>query len=138
MKDMQEKRYKLEIVTPERVLYEGEVTSLRAPGVMGSFEVLIGHIPFLTTLEVGGVSFRETDVRQHIATSGGVLEVLRTGVTVLLETAEWAHEIDPQRAESARQRALQRIYNPAPDIDMQRAESGLARALNRIRIAQRT
>jgi len=134
---MQEKRYKLEIVTPERMLYEGEVTSMRAPGVMGSFEVLIGHIPFLTTLEIGEVSFRETDVRQYIATSGGVLEVLRTGVTVLLETAEWANEIDVQRAEGARQRSLQRIHNPAADVDMQRAESGLARALNRLRVAQR-
>lgn len=135
---MQEKRYKLEIVTPERVLYEGEVTSIKAPGVMGSFEVLIGHIPFLTTLEVGEVNFRETDVRQYIATSGGVLEVLRTGVTVLLETAEWANEIDVERAESARQRSLQRIHNPTVDIDMQRAESSLARALNRIRVSQRT
>jgi len=134
---MQEKRFQLEIVTPERVLYEGEVTGVRAPGFMGSFEVLIGHIPFLTALEVGEVSFRETDTRQYIATSGGVLEVLRTGVTVLLETGEWANEIDVQRADSARQRALQRIHNPTADIDMQRAESGLARALNRLRVAQR-
>ena len=132
---MLEKRFKLEIVTPEQVLYEGEVEGVRAPGKLGSFEVLAGHIPYLSLLEIGEVSFREGGVRRYLATSGGVLEVLRTGVTVLLETAEWAEEIDVERAERARDRARQRLSERSPDLDIPRAEAALQRALNRLRVA---
>ncbi len=132
---MLEKRFKLEIVTPGRVMYEDEVESVRAPGVQGSFEVLIEHIPFLALLETGEVSLRKSDTRRFIATSGGVLEVLRTGVTLLLEAAEWAEDIDVDRAEQARARARQRLSERPPNLDVERAEAALKRASNRLRIA---
>lgn len=133
---MFEKRFKLEIITPQRAMYEGEVTTVRAPGVVAPFAVLAKHTPFLSLLEVGEIIFRETDTPQYMFISGGVLEVLRTGVTVLLETAEWANEIDIERAQRARERAQQRLLQPHPDTDVQRAEAALARALNRLKVAQ--
>lgn len=130
--------YNLEIVTPQRLLYRGEVESLRAPGVKGSFGVLARHIPFLTSLAVGEIIIREPGGElRHVATSGGFVEVLKSGVTVLAETAEFAVEIDVERAQQARARARERIRQRDPEIDRARAEAALARALNRMRVAGR-
>ena len=133
---MLNRSFYLEIRTPEQLIYEGDVTSLQAPGVEGNFQILAGHIPFLTALDVGEIRIRESsDTLQLMATTGGVFEVLRTGVTVLVETAEWASEIDIERAESARDRAQLQLAANAPDLNRPRAEAALARAKNRIKVA---
>jgi F-type H+-transporting ATPase subunit epsilon len=129
--------FKLEIVTPQRLLYRGEVESLRAPGVQGGFGVLARHIPFLTALTAGEIIIREAGGVKHVSTSGGFVEVLKSGVTVLAETAEFAVEIDAERAEQARGRAKERLQQRSEEIDRARAEAALARALNRLRVAQR-
>ena len=131
---MLERRFHLEIRTPQQLIYEGDVSSVRAPGELGSFEILPGHIPFLTVLETGEVRIRETDTPQSLAVSGGVFEVLRTGVTVLSDTAEWAHEIDVARAETARQRAQEHLASGDSGINRERAEAALDRATNRIKV----
>ena len=135
---MLEKRFHLEIRTPQQLIYDGDITSVRAPGQLGLFEILAGHIPFLTVLDIGEIQLRESDSPKSIATSGGVFEVLRTGVTVLADTAEWASEIDVQRAESARQRALEQLSSPDSGINRARVEAALARADNRLRVARRS
>lgn len=132
---MLNRSFHLEIRTPEKLIYEGEVTSVRAPGVEGNFEILAGHIPFLTALEVGEIRVREGDIPQLLATSGGVFEVLRTGVTALVETAEWASEIDVSRAETALERAQAYLAANAPDLNVPRAEAARARAQNRLKVA---
>ncbi len=132
---MLERRFHLEIRTPQQLIYEGDVGSIRAPGELGSFEILPGHIPFLTVLETGEIRIRESDTPQSLAISGGVFEVLRTGVTVLSDTAEWAHEIDVERAETALQRAQEHLTSGDSGISRERADAALARAKNRIKVA---
>ena len=132
---MLERRFHLEIRTPQTLIYEGDVSSVKAPGELGSFEILPGHIPFLTILETGEIRVRETDSPQSLAVSGGVFEVLRTGVTVLSDTAEWAHEIDVERAETALQRAQEHLASGDSGINRERAEAALERAKNRVKVA---
>ena len=132
---MLERRFHLEIRTPQQLIYEGDVSSIRAPGELGSFEILPGHIPFLTVLETGEIRIRETDTPQSLAISGGVFEVLRTGVTVLSDTAEWAHEIDVERAETALQRAQEHLASGDSGINRERAEAASERAKNRIKVS---
>ena len=133
---MLSRSFNLEIRTPEKLIYEGEVTSVQAPGVEGNFQILAGHIPFLTALDVGEIRIRESsDTPQLMATTGGVFEVLRTGVTALVETAEWASEIDVSRAEEARDRAQEQLASRSEDLNRPRAEAALARARNRIKVA---
>ena len=129
--------FNLEIVTPQKLFYRGEVESLRAPGVKGSFGVLARHIPFLTALTVGEVIIRDAEGPKHVATSGGFVEVLKAGVTVLAETAEFAEEIDRTRAEQARGRARERLRGRAEEVDRARAEAALAREINRLRVVGR-
>ena len=133
---MQSRSFHLEIRSPEKLIYEGDVTSVQAPGVEGNFQILYGHIPFLTALDVGEIRINESaDSQQSMATSGGVFEVLRTGVTVLVETAEWASDIDVARAESALERSKEQLAEESPDLNRPRAEAALARAQNRIKVA---
>ena len=132
---MLNRSFHVEIRTPEQLVYEGDVTSIRAPGIEGNFEILAEHLPFLTALDLGEIRIRESEVPQVMAISGGVFEVLRTGVTALVETAEWASEIDVERAENARDRAESQLEANAPDLNRPRAEAALARAQNRIKVA---
>ncbi len=132
---MLNRSFHLEIRSPEQIIYEGDVTSVHAPGVEGNFQILYGHIPFLTALDVGEIRILESDTPRSMATSGGVFEVLRTGVTVLVETAEWAPDIDMDRAENALERAREQLAADAPDLNRPQAEAALARAQNRIKVA---
>ncbi len=133
---MLNRSFHLEIRTPEKMIFDGDVTSVTAPGVEGNFQILAGHIPFLTALEVGEIRVNESsDTARHLATSGGVFEVLRTGVTVLVETAEWSSDIDVSRAETALTRAQEQLAADAHDLNRPQVEAALARAHNRIKVA---
>ena len=134
---MADKSFKLEIVSPEKAIYEGEVTSVRAPGVEGNFEVLYNHTPFLTALEAGEVIFRDEDGWRYLASGEGFLEVLRSGVAVLVESAEGPEEIDIDRAQEARDRARARVFSADPAIDQERAQTALDRSSSRLRVARR-
>ena len=127
--------FALEVVTPERVAYSGQVASLQAPGSEGSFGVLAGHVPLLTSLQIGRLRFVEEDGNEvQMAISGGFVEVGREQVAVLAETAERVEEIDVARAEAARQRAEERLARAREErVDVARAEAALARAINRLR-----
>ncbi len=135
----------LEIITPTRTLYSGEVSMVRAPGSLGLFQVLPGHHPMISTLEIGRIDFREPDGEERIAaTSDGYVEVLDNTVTVLASTAEFADEIDIDRAKEALERAKERLHEtvteelPADERVSEQAklERAMLRALNRLRIAR--
>ena len=128
--------FALEIVTPERVIYSGQVASLQAPGSEGSFGVLAGHMPLLASLQVGLLRVAEEGGNEvQMAVSGGFTEVGREQVTVLAETAERAEEVDIQRAESSRQRAEERLARRHEEqVDVTRAQAALSRAINRLKV----
>lgn len=130
--------FNLDIVTPETTVYSGTVESLRAPGTEGGFGVLARHHPMLAGLTVGEIIYREEGAPpKRMATSGGFAEVRRDKVTLLVETAEGAAEIDVARAEAALARAKERLAQQrADEIDVARAEVALARAINRLRVAE--
>ena len=128
--------FQLEIVTPEKTVYSGEIESLRAPGSEGEFGVLARHRAMLAALGVGRIQFKETGAEnRQVATSGGFAEVHGSGVTILAETAEFGEEIDLARAEAARDRARERLSRRRDaDVDETRAEIALLRAVNRLRM----
>jgi len=76
---------KLEILTPDKKVFEGEVWSLTVPGTMGSFEVLKDHAPVISTLEDGKVIIRTDKEEETIFIKGGVIEVLNNTIMVLAE-----------------------------------------------------
>ena len=135
---MAEKAFKLEIISPRKVVFSGDVMSFSAPGVVGAFQVLYNHAPMISALNVGEVKLRNLQgAEKKYATSGGFVEVLKNQVTLLAETVESQEDIDRARAESARDRASKRLADRQPDIDLERARAALARALNRLRIVEK-
>lgn len=135
---MYEKPFVLEIIAPNRVVFEGEATSVSAPGTLGGFQVLFNHAPLLSSLSAGSLKVKDTGGTDTVyATGGGYLEVKDNRVLVLVESAERPEEIDVERARSARARAEERLRSHDPSLDVVRAELALARALNRLRLAGR-
>lgn len=135
---MADKSFRLEIVTPTKVIFDGEVVSFSAPGVMGGFQVLYNHAPLLAEIGIGAVKILKPDSSElRFATSGGFVNVLDNRVTLLAENAERAAEIDTERAQTARDRARQKIGEKLNDIELHETQQALQRALNRIRIAQK-
>ncbi|MEO5911723.1 MAG: ATP synthase F1 subunit epsilon [Pelobium sp.] len=76
----------LEILTPDKKVFEGEVTSVTVPGAMGSFEILNNHAPIISTLDDGKVVVRSAGKEQKFHTKGGVVEVINNKVIVLAES----------------------------------------------------
>lgn len=128
--------FALEIVTPEKTVYSGQIVSLQAPGSEGSFGIMAGHMPLLTSLQIGALRFVEEGGNEaRMAVSGGFAEVGQERVTILAETAERADEIDVVRAESSRQRAEERLASrEQEDVDVVRAQMAISRALNRLKV----
>jgi F-type H+-transporting ATPase subunit epsilon len=131
----EQKRFQLEIVTPQGMVFSDQVESVVAPAIDGYFGVLAGHIPLMTALRVGEIRVRRRGEVIRFATSGGFAEVLPTRMIILAETAEEASKIDVARAMAARERALKRLRERGPDVDVERARAALSRAINRLRVA---
>jgi F-type H+-transporting ATPase subunit epsilon len=132
------KPFNLEIITPSKTAFTGEVNSVNLPGVLGEFQVLYNHAPMMSSLEIGKIRLVDAAGNEVLfATSGGVAEVLKNKVLVLSNAVETPAEIDAARAEQAAERAKERLQQRSnPDIDISRAEIALARALNRIKISK--
>jgi len=95
-------------------------------------------IPFLPTLQTGELRYRQANSLHYVAVSGGFAEVSDDKVTILAESAEHGREIDLDRAQSARERAEQRIaQSREAELDFVRAEAALRRAMVRIKVAEK-
>lgn len=129
--------FQLEIVTPERPVFRGEVISLVAPGVEGQFGILVHHTPFIAELRPGTIKIRDRNNQEILlATSGGFFEIARNQAVILADTAEFAAEIDVARAQAALERARERLRGERiSDAERERAEQALERAAARIRVA---
>ena len=132
--------FPLKVMTQTSTLYEGDALAIRAPGALSPFEVLTRHAPMVSSLVPGEarvtLGTMAAPSRRLMALSGGVLEVRRDGVTVLADSAEWAEDVDPQRAERARERAAQRLRRADPGVDRDRADAALRRAVVRVDVVR--
>jgi F-type H+-transporting ATPase subunit epsilon len=127
----------IEIVTPERKVYENEANLIIARGGDGDLGILRGHTPIVTTLKISALRIKTDEGEHTIAVSGGFLEVKPDKVTVLAEAAELPEEIDVDRATRAKERAERRLADAGKEnLDARRAELSLQRALNRLQVAK--
>ena len=127
-----EKMFKLRIIAPDRVFYEGEASFLELVTSEGEVGIYKNHIPMTMVLVPGIARITESGEVKVAALHSGFVQILQDEVTVLAEIAEWPDEIDVNRAEEAKERAEVRIRENAPGTDMKRAELSLKRAVARI------
>lgn len=131
----EENKFKVEIITPDRVFFTGEADMIEFNTGDGQIGVYKNHIPLTTVLEPGVVVIYNDDQQKVAAVHAGFAEILGEKVTLLAELAEWPDEIDINRAEAAKQRAEDRIAAKSETLDLKRAEYALHRALTRIDVA---
>jgi F-type H+-transporting ATPase subunit epsilon len=126
----------LDIVTPYGLVFSEKVDEIIAPGSEGEFGVLSGHIPFLTTLNIGMLTYKKGNETGHFFVNWGYAEVGPDKVTILADSAERSDDIDIDRAIEAKKRA-EEILKKAEQVDQARAKAAVERAASRIHIAER-
>ncbi|MDO5708301.1 MAG: F0F1 ATP synthase subunit epsilon [Andreesenia angusta] len=128
-------QFLLEIITPERKFFEGDVERVVARSISGDIAILANHIPLVTPLEISILKIKAGNEELKAAISSGYMEVSKEKTTLIVDAAEWPDDIDLERAEAARQRAEERLRS-GKDTDVARAEMALNRAINRISAKQ--
>ena len=131
----------LVVVTPEGQAFRDTVESVLLPGTEGYFGVLDGHEPFLTGLQIGVMEVEQGDTTLHAAVSTGYANVSADEVTVMVGSCEFAHDIDVERATTARERAQRQLE------EMRQTEHGedvyeeyqeaFSRAITRIAVSEK-
>jgi F-type H+-transporting ATPase subunit epsilon len=135
----------LEVVTPYRTVLIEDVESVTLPGIEGELGILPEHIPLLTTLDTGIMSYQNSSGNtQAIAVHWGYAQVEGNSVRVLAELAETADEIDIERAKDAEKKAKDILLSETSStIDWEKEqsrqdkyESKLKRSIVRQKVAQ--
>lgn len=128
-----------EVVSQDRMLYEGLADVVVAPGEYGEMGILPNHAPLLATLDFGVLRVRYKGEEEIFTISGGVIEVQPDLVTILADVGENVDEIDLERAEAARERAEELLRKGVPqDTDTYLAiQAALRRSRIRIDAAKR-
>lgn len=136
-----EKLFKINIVTPNGLIYSHRGSSVSMRAIDGDRQILYNHLPILTPLTIGEVRVqRGADVDHkvdHVAVSGGIIEFANNVATIIADNAERARNIDLSRAEAAKQRAEAHIKEAKEKHDeqsLERAQIALRRAVNRIHV----
>ncbi|MCP4567366.1 MAG: F0F1 ATP synthase subunit epsilon [FCB group bacterium] len=130
--------FRLSVVTPEKVVYDEDVVSIIAPGGLGYLGIMSNHAPIISSIKPGKLTVKDGSGNEiNLALSGGFLENSGNKCTILADSAEFAADLDLERAKESLERARQRVRNAAGEIDTGRAQAALERARNRITIVEK-
>lgn len=125
-------KFKAEVVTPNGAVLEEMVEEVIAPGIMGEFGVLIGHTPMLTFIKPGVFSYLEDNKFTKYAVAAGFCEVLKDSVSVLVEEAVLADDINLEEARAE----LAQGEKDLGLVDATEDPVGYQRAMNKIQFAK--
>ena len=127
--------FQLEIITPTQIFTEGQVSYVRAESPDGQFGIMAKHTPATIALGIGEIKVVKDGKETFYATNGGFADIQKESVLLLVETAEKISDIDKDRAESAWQRAQERLQNK--EMDRARTQTAIAKAKNRLKVFNR-
>ncbi len=129
--------FRLKIVTPDGLQFDGEATELNVRAVTGQLGILARHTDLVTPLGMGEATIVTEAGTRKAACIGGMLSVLNGSVTLVPTTFEWADQIDAERAEASYQRAQKVLHQKDVSAqELRMAEARLKRALIRKSVAQ--
>lgn len=129
--------FRLQIVTPDGSLFDGTAEAIRLRTNEGYVSIRAGHVDYIAALNVGMASVTQDGMTRNAACGGGFVSVEKGEVRLVATTFEYADEIDVQRAETAKQRAEERLAQAREERDITLAKAKLSRALNRIEVAEK-
>ncbi len=129
-------KIRLDIVTPDRMVYSEDVNMVIARATDGDLGILPGHAPLIAGLDIWPLRIMKDEGEQQLSLCGGFIEVRPQKITILASCAEKPEEIDIKRAEEAKERAEARLKGSTPEIDVARAEVALKRAMVRLKVSE--
>lgn len=127
----------LEIITPQKVVFQDEVTEVTVPTVNGQITILPNHATLLAQLTSGELIIITKKQQQFLAVTGGFIEVDKNKVTVLADYAIRSEEIEIAKAEEAKKRAEKAITEKVSEEDLALAQGELRRSILELKIANR-
>ncbi|MFZ0862282.1 MAG: F0F1 ATP synthase subunit epsilon [Candidatus Sulfotelmatobacter sp.] len=125
---------RLEIVTPDAVVYSENVEMVTLQGVEGQMGVYPQHIRLMTQLVPGEMIVRRNGNEDFLAVGEGLVEITNDRVSILTDMAVRAENIDEAKAEEARQRAEARLRNQASSQDIASVNAALARSVAQLSV----
>ena len=128
---------KLQIITPEAIVYSEDVEMVTLPGVEGQLGVFPQHVPLLTQMLPGEVIVNKGGQIESLAVGEGVIEVTADHVAILTDMAIEADQIDEAKVEEARRRAEARLQEKISDEEVASTNAALARALAQLHVKRR-
>jgi F-type H+-transporting ATPase subunit epsilon len=128
---------RLEIVTPEAVVYSDDVDMVTLPGVEGQMGILPQHVPLMTQMAPGEMIVRKDGQDRFLAVGEGFVDITGHHVAILTDMAIAAENIDEAKAEEARQRAQARLREKLSAEEVANVNAALARTLAQIRVKHR-
>ena len=126
--------FRFELVSPERLVFAGEVSQVDVPGEEGEFGVLAGHAPYIATLKPGVLTIYGAGAPQRIVVQGGLAEMGPTGLTVLAEQAAPVTEIDAVVIDQAIKDTEEDLADADNDVTRDKARTRLEQ-LNTLKAA---
>ena len=130
------KTFKFEVVTPEKVFYSDDVDMVvfnRSDGEMG---VLADHMPMVVAMDIGELKITKGNEVLVAAVADGFVEITDSGVTAIVDSAEWPEDIDVERANRAMKNAEEKLKEYKDNKKMEvLLKASIQRARNRIKIA---
>jgi F-type H+-transporting ATPase subunit epsilon len=128
---------KLQIITPEAIVYSEDVEMVTLPGVEGQLGVFPQHVPLLTQMLPGEVIVNKGGRTESLAVGEGVIEVTADHIAILTDMAIAAEHIDEAKVEEARKRAEARLQEKLSDEEVASTNASLARALAQLHVKRR-
>jgi F-type H+-transporting ATPase subunit epsilon len=126
----------LQIITPEKIFFEGDVQRVIIRTTEGDVGILAKHEKYVAALPSGPVKITMEDGKERLAAlSGGAIKVSPSQTAILANAVEWAEDIDVDWAKRSEQDALRRKENSKDQQELEYAEMKLKRALNRLRVS---
>lgn len=127
-------KYHLEIITPQRRFFEGEVEALTFTSSDGSMCIMRGHAPMVATVSIGEIYIDTGEARKIAVCSEGIVDVYAEKTLLFAQTVEWPDEIDINRAIAAKERAEEELRQARSMQEYTESRARLARAISRLRI----
>ena len=127
----------LEIVTPDKVFYKGTAEMVVVRTTEGDIGILHNHTPYVAGLSIGKLSVKQDGKFIEAAIAGGFIQVEKEKTTILTEAAEWAEDIDVERARKSKEEAENELKDATENYKKEELELKLKKAINRINISQK-
>lgn len=131
------RNFDLSVVAPDRSVVETSITSVILPGLDGYFGVMGGHAPLISALKPGIIEYIENNQRELMVVGGGFCEVTGERVTILADSAEFAHELDSKKEAAALEEARKALRGEASSLSSEQATLEIERAVERLKLANR-